>query len=232
MAGYNTTQKYFILTDLAAAFFWLFLLARLAILYPLVGPRFLPGGIADFHLSIIAATVFLELFNYLAVFRYIPNPRIGDAVNKPKLFHLISTSLSRLIICAVIYEYPSIIRSDIYSLFILAQSIKEIFRWFFNFQKVKLFNNVPKSVSFLRSLSYSICTPIESLCFIYFIMQSLVLSPVSDELKIYNPQIRLFLKCFLFVYLPVFYKIYKHSLVKYTLHKSLHKSTKPISKTE
>lgn len=216
LQNYNNTQKYFLLTDSVLSIFWLFVTIRLFILYPLTGSKFLPGGIADFYISILIITVSIEIFNYLTVFRHVPGiQNVNNALQKPHKNILIIVSISRLILAFVLYNYPKVARSEYFALLILAQSIKEFFRWFYNLQKVRLYNNCPWLLKFLRSITYLIFTPIETVSSIYIIFQSLLYSSHQIEFVDYDKMIKTVLKLILLAYLPVFYIVYKRTIIKY-----------------
>lgn len=230
---YNRTQKYFFLSNFIITVFWFFVLARFLVLYPLLSTRFLATGIADFYLSIILSTVLLELFNYISIFRYINgSPSINNSLPKPYLSSLILVSISRLTLIFVLFNYPKISRSIFFPLLIFSQSIKELFRWFYNLQKVRLFNNLPSFIKFLRSISYLLFTPIESLSTIYLVFQSLIYRSYQIEFLPYDDLIKSYLKLYLLLYLPIFYMIYKRTLLKYFFAPSFISYSKPLSKLE
>lgn len=231
--GYNNTQKYFLVTDTLVALFWFFVLARLAILYPLTGSKFLAGGLADFYLGVLVATETLELFNYVAVFRHIPGTQTAyNALPKPHPRVLLSVAGSRLVLAFVFFNYPRVARSGAFALVVLVQSVKEFFRWFYNLQKVRLYSNVPRLFRFCRSLTYLVCTPVEAIATVYLVFQSLVFPSYQDQLQPYDAQIKAFLKILLFAYLPTFYLIYKRTVSKYFFAQTSHRFTKPAEKVE
>lgn len=213
---YNNTQKYFLLSDSALTAFWLAVLLRLLVLYPLTGARFLPGGIADFYISVLSGTVAVELLNYIAVFRLIPGKQtVNNGLQKPLLFNLLFTSFTRLVFAFVIYNYPKSARSEAFPTLLLAQSLKEFFRWFYNLQKVRLFNRIPKFNKLSRSFTYSICAPLETLTTIYLIFQSLGYPSYQNSLVHLDFYIKTALKGLIILYIPIAYTIYKWSLTKY-----------------
>lgn len=192
------------------------MLLRLAVLYPLTGARFLPGGIADFYIGVVVATVMTEILNYITVFRLIPGYQtINSGLQKPVLSQLLITSFSRLCLVFVIYNYSKTARSEAFPLLILSQSLKEFFRWFYNFQKVRMFNRIPKFNKQSRALSYLVCAPIEELTTAYILFQSLAFSSYQDSLDQYDHYIKMAIKFLVVVHVPVFYTIYKRSLNKY-----------------
>lgn len=230
---YNRTQKYFFLSNFIITVFWFFILARFLVLFPLLSTRFLATGIADFYLSVLLATVLLELFNYITIFRFINgNPSINNSLPKPYLSSLILVSISRLTLIFVLFNYPKISRSEFFPLLIFSQSIKELFRWFYNLQKVRLFNNLPFIVKFLRSLTYLFLTPIESFSTVYLIFQSLIYQSYQIEFLPYDDLIKSFLKLYLLLYLPIFYIIYKRTLSKYFFAHPIISYSKPQTKLE
>jgi hypothetical protein len=214
---YNTTQRYFLISDFTITLFWFFIICRLIILYPLTGSKFLPGGIADFYINVLNSTVLLEIFNYLTIFRHIPNNQtINNNLQKPHFYILLIVSLIRLSLTFVIYNYPRITPSKLFSILILSQSLKELFRWFYNFQKVRLFNNnIPWLNKFLRSFTYLLLTPIETFSSFYLLFQSLIYPSYQNNLINYDIKIKFFLKLILILYLPIFYIIYKRTIKKY-----------------
>lgn len=231
--GYNHTQKYFLLTDTLVALFWFFVLARLAILYPLTGSKFLAGGLADFYLCVLIATEALELLNYVTVFRHIPGTQtVYNALPKPHPNVLLTVVGSRLVLAFVFFNYPRVARSEAFALVVFVQSVKEFFRWFYNLQKVRLYSNVPRLFRFCRSLTYLVCTPVEAIATVYLVFQSLVFPSYQDQLQPYDAQIKAFLKILLFAYLPTFYLIYKRTVSKYFFAQTSHRFTKPAEKVE
>ncbi|KAG0681796.1 hypothetical protein C6P40_004291 [Pichia californica] len=213
---YNRTQKYFLLTNTIVTIFWLFLLLRLAILYPLLSSRFLASGIADFYLSILIATIILENFNYIVIFRHIPGIQsINNSIPKPYLKNLIITSISRLTLAFIIFNYPKVTRSESFPLIILIHSVKEFFRWFYNLQKVRLFNKIPNFNKLSRSITYLLLTPLEILTSIYIFFQSLIFTSYQINLIPYDYYIKSFLKFQILFYLPISYTIYKRLISKY-----------------
>lgn len=231
--SYNRTQKYFLLTDTLMSVFWFFVLCRLAILYPLTGSKFLAGGLADFYLSVLAAMLALELFNYITVFRHIPGTQtVYNALPKPHPRVLVTVVLSRSVLAFVFFNYPKVARSEAFALLILVQSVKEFFRWFYNLQKVRLYNHVPRLFRLCRSFTYLVCTPVESIATIYLIFQSLVFPSYQDEFRPYDDEIKTLIKILLFAYLPTFYLIYKRTISKYFFAQTSHRFTKPAEKVE
>lgn len=212
----NTTQKYFLLTDTAATLFWTYVLARLVILYPLTGARFLPGGLADFYLSVLVGTCALELFNYASIFRHLRGtPTIYNALPKPYWVNLLLTNSTRLLLAFVIYNYPKVARTNAFPLLVASQSIKELFRWYYNIEKVRLYNNVSKTAVAIRKITFLIATPLEASSIFYILFQSLPVESYQDALLPYDTRIKTLLKAILLGYFPAFYALYKRSIYKY-----------------
>lgn len=219
---YNTTQKYFLLIDSILTAFWLAVLLRLLILYPLTGARFLPGGIADFYISVLLATAIIEIVNFITVFRLIPGKQtINNGLQKPVLPYLIFTSFTRMIFSFIVYNYPKTARSEAFSILLLTQSSKEFFRWFYNLQKVRLFNTTPKFNKLSRSFTYLVCSPVEAFTTIYIILQSLGYPSYQNSLAHLDLYIKSILKGLIIIYLPIAYFIYKRTLTKYFFSSSI-----------
>lgn len=215
-ASYNNTQKYFLVTNLVATFAWLFVLVRFLILFPLTGTRFLPGGITDFYLVVLGSTILLEVFNYVTIFRFLPNNTNGSSsFVKPNSVILAVNAFERLNLILVILNYPKITRNVSFSLLIFAQSVKEIIKWFYCFQKVKLFNSTGKFLSVLKKLSFTILTPVTTISEIALLFNSLVFGSYYPELIEYDHTIKIYLKAVILLYLACSYLIYKRKIFYY-----------------
>lgn len=213
---YNNTQKYFLVSNLAVTFAWLFVLVRFLILFPLTGTRFLPGGITDFYLVVLGSTILVEVFNYITIFRFLPsNTNASSSFVKPNSFVLLVNVFERLNLIFIILNYPKITRNISFSVLIFAQSNKEIIRWFYSFQKVKLFNSTGRLLSVLKKLTFTVLAPIITISEVALLFNSLIFGSYYPELTEYDDKIKIYLKAAILLYSGCSYIIYKRKIICY-----------------
>lgn len=86
---------------------WLCCLLRFIVLFPLTGRKFLSGGIADFHLGLLASTRFVDLTLYKTV---------------------MVVDLMSCVVGWIIWEHPKMARDGLYASWVCFSSIVEFYR--------------------------------------------------------------------------------------------------------
>ncbi|ODV59544.1 Keg1p ASCRUDRAFT_27989, partial [Ascoidea rubescens DSM 1968] len=133
------TQRLVFFNNMVFFFLWFCVLSRLLILLPLVGRKFLPGGISDFfHVVATISTLSEVLFSFSIL-----------KIRKSRIFFKIFKFLNLMfIIWVVLINYKRITRHWSYSLLIFSYSFDETinyFKFLFNlswvncFRKYKIF---------------------------------------------------------------------------------------------
>ncbi|CDK29309.1 unnamed protein product [Kuraishia capsulata CBS 1993] len=194
---HSNLQKYLLLTNGLSAFLWLAVLMRLLVLFPLVGTRFLPGGIADFFLA-MQFLIVIELANYFVIFRK-PNVR----TRTPSLVNLALGTFTRAIVSyGTIWKYPRVARNNAFALLIASESISETIRYAYVVYKVRTFGLVSTPIRYLKSFSTMIMFPVRVLCEMALLFVAL---PYADH---DNPTFASFLRILLLLYVPTLYVVY------------------------
>ncbi|GMG20426.1 unnamed protein product [Ambrosiozyma monospora] len=191
---FTTVQKYILTSSGIRILLWISVNLRLFVLYPLTGSRFLPGGIADFYLTVNLLTSALNFIDYLYVFR--------KYRTKPSLINSIVQFSERLLVSYVLFENPKIAKHDCFGLMILSESVLESVKFIYYFMKVSTFNRVSKFLQISKLVTVCSMAPIQVFCEMFLIGLSLTL---TDSI---------FVKGCLVVYLPIFYSLYKQQLGK------------------
>ncbi|OUM53812.1 hypothetical protein BVG19_g3133 [[Candida] boidinii] len=203
---YTRLQKYLILTDVISSFLWIAVLLRFLILFPLVGTRFLPGGIADFFLS-VQCIIFIDLFNYYLIYRNYPNSQFLKRVN---LNRILLTIFSRVLVSfGVLYAFPKTARHISFSTLIIANSLQESTRYIYNAYKIRTYGKKIYWLQFAKKLLFIIFFPIEIISEVSLIFISLQFADAENKLYGY------LLRAILFFYVPFFYVLYKTKIVSY-----------------
>ncbi|GMM27493.1 hypothetical protein DAMA08_002090 [Martiniozyma asiatica (nom. inval.)] len=164
---YTTLQRITLNLNLVICLCWLFLLFRFALLYPLTGTRYLAGGIADFHIGVLAVTSIYEVALWLLIFKRVPKESNETSqfvyrLPRPRGLTLLMTILIRSTLCLVVLHYPKLTRFREYPFLILAQSIRESFKWLYQVYKVRYFSNTSPLLNWSKYLSFVFAWPIET----------------------------------------------------------------------
>ncbi|ODV86025.1 hypothetical protein CANARDRAFT_212307 [[Candida] arabinofermentans NRRL YB-2248] len=157
VARYNNTQKYLLISNGIRCFAWFSVNLRFLVLFPLTGIRFLPGGIADFYIFVNLTTILIDLFDYISIFRKIPD---GSHVSKPQKFNLICVLLTRLLITFILLNYPKVAKNVCFPILIFTTSLVEFIRYLVNFYKVRTFGGSVYWLNLIKKLSIFFIYPI------------------------------------------------------------------------
>lgn len=191
--------KIFQLYQLQGTFLYLALLMRWLVLMPLVGSRFLPGGIHEFFCYLLAITSISDIL-WSLYFRGF----IGGMLNKITL-----KSLNYLIVIGNLhfyddYEHAPLLRSAAYSIFIITVSLFESYQHW-----CKLFKRGPNhkwKTGYWMFISYFIL-PCLYLAEFYMLLLNLRIPNfhMTDSLELFD-------KFILVIYFPVALTAYKKYL--------------------
>ncbi|GMM45150.1 hypothetical protein DAPK24_017250 [Pichia kluyveri] len=212
MPSRTKTQKLILLANFTSLLFWIFLLSRLCILYPLTGARFLPGGIADFYINLLLFSTIYDLLSFYIVIRHIYGTSFISSI---------ITSLAKLILLLILHRYPKIARSQLFPLLLLLQSSREIIYRYYNTQKVRTFNHPGANIYKLKNLVFITIQPIESIVSTILIFQSLTESPALDSIwpsidEITESYVKLFIRVILVIGPISLYFVYRRTVSKFT----------------
>lgn len=203
---YTKLQKYLIFSDIISSFLWIAVLLRFLVLFPLVGTRFLPGGIADFFLC-VQCIIFIDLFSYYLIYRNYPNSQFLRKVN---LNRLLLTIFSRVLISfGVLYAFPKTARHISFSTLIISNSLQESTRYLYNAYKIRTFGKKLYWLQLIKKLIFINFFPIEIISEVILIFISLQFADAENKLYGY------LLRVILFLYIPFFYVLYKTKIVSY-----------------
>lgn len=209
---YNNTQLFLLVSDIACCVLWTAVNARLLVLLPLIGIRFLPGGIADFFLTVNFGTVLIDLFDYVTIFGKVAS---STAFSVPRLMPLVFTCLERFITSAVILSYPRSARCKAFATLIYAESLLESIRCYYNFYKVRTFGRHHRILRAIKKLSYTILVPVQTVCELILLFTALQFDSYYDILNGYSTEIKTTIRVLAIFYLPCFYAIYRRKIYEY-----------------
>ncbi|KAL3231435.1 hypothetical protein RNJ44_00470 [Nakaseomyces bracarensis] len=191
--------KIFQLYQLQGAFLYLALLLRWLVLMPLVGSRFLPGGIHEFLIYLLGVTSIFDIL-WGVYFRGF----VGGVLNRNTL-----KSLNYLLVIANLhfyddYEHAPLLRTSAYSSFIIALSLFESYQHW-----CKLFKRGPnhkRKTTYWKFISLFI-VPVLFLSEFYLLLLNLNTPNfhMSDSLESFD-------KFILVIYFPVALTAYKKYL--------------------
>ena len=179
----NFTQRLVFFNNMVLFFLWFCVLLRLLILLPLVGRKFLPGGISDFFHAVATVSTSSELLLSFSVLK----------LRRSKVFyHLFKFLNLMFIIWVVLINYKKISRHWSYSLLIFSYSLDETINYF------KFLLNV-SWINWLRTHKLIIFFPLQKISEIALLMLSLQF--------ISNSNLADFTKALILFYFPYSYLI-------------------------
>ncbi|KAH3667483.1 hypothetical protein OGAPHI_003132 [Ogataea philodendri] len=210
--SYNNTQLYLLISDLVRSFLSACVFLRLGILFPLTGPRFLPGGIADFFLTVYTTSVLLDGFEYVTIFRHVPKTGVPRTSGR----RILATVFARVFLTAALLNYPKAAKNIAFSIVILCSSVVDFFRYTYNFYKVRTYGGSVGWLTNLRRVSYTFGQPVlvaseAALIFLCLRLVETEYGYYTDYLDYdwWANKFAFITKTVVYCYGPVFYLIYK-----------------------
>lgn len=196
MALYPLTRKLRVVFffDIASATLWFCCLCRFLILLPLVGRRFLPGGIADFF-HIVAV---LPLLDFLVV-----NLLAKDTYSLNDLWSLLNGIRMVGLCYGVIFPHPKIAKHTSYSFLILSWCIQNVIDSTYYSFKVKT-RSSPMFLFRLHHLHFYITFPMAFVSELVLVFLSLVF--------VENKWHEMVLEALVLVYVPAGYFTFRYLL--------------------
>lgn len=185
-------KGYLIGYNVVSAFLWGAVFARLAILYPLAGPKFVAGGLLEFT-TWVQTLALLEVVHSLLGF-----------VKSPLFTTLMQVSSRLFLVWIVLAQYPDVAESPIFSSMILAWSITEVIRYSYYAFNLVRDGRVPGVLVWLRYTAFIVLYPLGagSECLLtYFAI---------PEAQAWEPWQALFFKAILLIYIPGFSVLFRH----------------------
>jgi very-long-chain (3R)-3-hydroxyacyl-CoA dehydratase len=187
-------KEYLISYNVLSTFLWGAVLARLAILFPLVGTKFVAGGLADFTRWVQTVAI-LEIIH--ALIGWVKSP----------LFTTVTQVYSRLLLVwGILYLFPDVGDSLAFSTMVFAWSVTEIIRYSYYAFNLYRDGQLPKTLVWLRYNTFFVLYPLGAGSEVFLVYQSL------DQAEAFNPWYALYLKIAILVYIPGFYMLYTHMI--------------------
>ncbi|KAK6460023.1 hypothetical protein DFJ63DRAFT_315899 [Scheffersomyces coipomensis] len=184
----STKWKFIFFYDAAATMLWFCCLARFLILLPLVGRRFLPGGIADFFHGISLIPLIGFFFNKLLLEPSFSLKDIWGYTNGIKM---------AWICYGVIFPHPKIAKHTSYSFLILSYCVGNLIHYSYYTFKTKT-RASPRFLFWLEFSNFYLIYPISLLAEMILIFLSLEFV-LEDSIYDY------LLKFVLLAYVPIAY---------------------------
>ncbi|CAN6673660.1 very-long-chain (3R)-3-hydroxyacyl-CoA dehydratase Phs1p [Trichomonascus vanleenenianus] len=186
-------KGYLITYNTLSAFFWGCVLVRLLVLYPLVGPKFVAGGMAEFTRNVQTAALLEAVHSALGL------------VKSPIVTTVMQIASRLLLVWGVVDRFPEVAQSPIYSTMVFAWSVTEVIRY--SYYALNLARgSVPKAIVWLRYNAFFVLYPLgagSEVLLAYFAL---------DDAQAFDPRYALFLKAVLLIYIPGFYVMYTHMI--------------------
>lgn len=194
---YGFIPRVLLLNNTVLFFLWFSCLVRLLILLPLVGRRFLPGGLAEFYQALLTASFASQfLVSALGIIRV---PRNKTHLKLFKLAH------GLLITWGVVFHYPKVARHSAYGVLVFCCSLQEAFDYFSFLFRASLTRS-------LRKKAFVLLFPAQRIAEIALIMVSFKFNKRYYEQS--NDKVEyfygVFLKFVLVLYVPASYIIYRY----------------------
>ncbi|EGW34193.1 uncharacterized protein SPAPADRAFT_59628 [Spathaspora passalidarum NRRL Y-27907] len=188
-----TNQKVVFFFNSAAATLWFCCLLRFLLLLPLVGRRFLPGGIADFF-QVVAL---LPLIGFLLV-----KPLLNKKISLSNLWAL-SNDLKMAWICyGVIFPHPKIAKHTSYSILISAWCVQYFIHYSYHAFRIKT-KSSPHFLFWLQYHNFYVIYPMA-------LVAEMILTFLSLGFVQENSIHEIALKATLLSYIPVAYFAWGH----------------------
>ncbi|ODV93253.1 hypothetical protein PACTADRAFT_77606 [Pachysolen tannophilus NRRL Y-2460] len=189
MAFGFTKESYLLNYNRLFALLWISVIARFSILLPLVGNKFLPGGIADYFLSVQALTCLFDLFNVITKIIEIKNSNL-----------FILNFISKALISSILLQYPKIARNESFSTLIISWSLQEFFKNLYMIFKIrnKGIYKVPYLIYWFYSNNFILVYPLRVLSEIAIIFLSLRYA------QAYKKSLGLIIIAYLFIFVKIY----------------------------
>lgn len=193
-------RKYLITYNAISGFFWAAVLLRFSILFPLVGTKFVSGGLNDF-LRWVQTLMVLEVVH----------SALG-LVRSPVVTTIIQVSSRLLVVWGVLYLFPEVGQSIFFSTCTIAWCITEIVRYTFYVYTLRrptgsaTTGAVPYWLTWIRYSAFYVLYPMGAGSEWLLILLSL---PEAEQ---FSTLYTLFLKANLLIYIPGFYVMFTHVL--------------------
>uniref|UniRef100_A0A060T2I4 Very-long-chain (3R)-3-hydroxyacyl-CoA dehydratase n=1 Tax=Blastobotrys adeninivorans TaxID=409370 RepID=A0A060T2I4_BLAAD len=189
-----SVKQYLVAYNSLSAFLWLCVLGRLIILFPLVGSKFVAGGLADFTKYVQTLAVLEVVHSVLGL------------VKSPIVTTVIQISSRLLLVWGVVDLFPEVAQNVAFSTMVLAWSVTEVVRYSYYAYNLLRDKLVPKGLVWLRYNAFYVLYPLGAGSEAILAFLSL---DRAQELSAYYA---LFLKVVLLIYPPGFYVMYTHMI--------------------
>lgn len=186
--------KYLIAYNAVSGFFWAAVLLRFAVLLPLVGPKYVAGGLADF-LRWVQTLMVLE----------VAHAALG-LVRSPVATAAIQVASRLLVVWGVLFLFPDVGQHPAFSTCTVAWCVTEIVRYsFYVFSLARPGpGGVPYWLTWIRYSAFYVLYPLGAGSEWVLILVSL---PEAEQLSTWYT---LLLKASLLIYIPGFYVMFTH----------------------
>lgn len=192
----SVIHQYLVAYNAVSGFLWAAVLLRLIILYPLVGSKFISGGLEEY-------TRWVQTLMLLEVV----HSAIG-IVRSPLVTAAIQVASRILVVWGVLYPFPSVGTYFAFTTCVVAWSITEILRYSFYVYSLVRPGAVPYWLVWLRYSAFYILYPMGAGSEWVLVLISL------PEAERYSSLYALFLKAIMLIYIPGFYVMFTHVMAQ------------------
>lgn len=167
---------------------------RLIILFPLVSPKFVAGGMADFTKWVQTLAVLEVVHSILGL------------VRSPIMTTVMQISSRLLLTWGVVDLFPDCAQSLAFSTMVLAWSVTEVIRYSYYALNIRNNGYVPKFLTWLRYNTFFVLYPLGAGSEMFLAFKSL------KEAQQWYPMYATALRVILAIYIPGFYVMYTHMI--------------------
>lgn len=192
----SLTHDYLVAYNAVSGFLWAAVFLRLVILFPLVGSKFISGGLEEF-------TRWVQTLMLLEVV----HSAIG-IVRSPIVTATMQVSSRIVVVWGVLYLFPSVGTYFPFTTCVLAWSITEMLRYTYYVYSLVRPNDVPYWLTWLRYSAFYVLYPLGAGSEWLLILISL------PEAERYSKAYALALKAIMVIYVPGFYVMFTHVLAQ------------------
>ncbi|ODV80032.1 uncharacterized protein CANTADRAFT_49967 [Suhomyces tanzawaensis NRRL Y-17324] len=189
-----THLKFVFFWNTAAATLWFCCLGRFAILLPLVGRKFLPGGIADFF-HVVSMIPLVSFFMQKTL--------VKTQLSVNDLWNLFNGSRMVWVCYGVIFPHPKVAKHTSYSFLILSWCLMNFIHFSFHAFRIRARGSTPHFLFWLQYHNFYLTFPIALIS--EMILTFLSLGFVDDSLHY-----QLLIKVVLLSYVPVAYFTWRY----------------------